>query len=186
VYDDARPCPDPALAARWEETRRALEEEQKKYESKAKQNRILPPFYDDDLFEVFNRELEEDNPSINLALQALTRLTELSVPVVILDATVGAGLDQRATPRLSETLALLRQAVTLSDRSLVYDLVAQPAPPGWSKSALLRYHRLLILDEHGQAAVGPRGFVVRLDSKVGVEVEKHGVNNEPSDATSEE
>lgn len=186
VYDDARLCPDTALAARWEETRCALEEERKKYEGKAKQNRILPPFYDDDLFEVFNRELEEDNPSVNLALQALTRLTELSVPVVILDAAAGAGLEQRATPRLSETLALLRQAVTLSDRNIVYDLVAQPAPPGWAKSALLRFHRLIILDDAGQATVGPRGFVVRLDSKVGVEVENLGAANTISDATSEE
>jgi hypothetical protein len=163
--------------ARWDETRQGLEQKRQRYEWAAKGNRILPPFYEDELFEDFNRELEEGDPTFNPALQALTRLTEPSVSLIILDPVRGAAIDQRATPGLLEALALLRQAVTLSDRRVVHHLLRQPAPPGWANSPLLRYHRLIILDARSRARVPGSSYVLALDSKRGVLVESQDSEN---------
>ena len=171
VYDDAAVCLDPALAARWAETRQRLGEKRQRYEGTAKGNRILPPFYADGLFEDFNRELEEDDPGISPTLQALTRLAEPSAPVIILDPAQGAALDQRVTPRLADALALLRRAVTLSDRRIVHHLLRQSALKGWTNSALLRHHRLIILDQQGRAAIGASGHAIVLHDELGVLVE---------------
>jgi hypothetical protein len=47
---------------------------------------IPPPYYPDNILEVWNKGLEEDQPEIHKSLQALTRLTEPTVSVVILRA----------------------------------------------------------------------------------------------------
>ena len=51
-------------------------------EDMAKRMVIPSPRYSDELLEVFNAQLEEDNPDVHRTLQAMTRLTKPSVSVV--------------------------------------------------------------------------------------------------------
>ena len=175
VYDE-RDCPtdlSAALRERWEGTRQDLLREQKQYEGKAKSFRILPPIYDDDIFEDFNRDLEEDDPTVAPTLQALTRLSEPTVRVVLLGPDEYAALDQKAAPRLSEVKELLRRSVTLGGKWLVPQLLREAAPRGWSRSALLRHHRLIGLDTTGRKVLSDGRDVLRLDLKLGVLIESN-------------
>ncbi|MBI2936251.1 MAG: CRISPR-associated helicase Cas3', partial [Chloroflexi bacterium] len=66
VYDDG-PCPEGLPAAVrdvWKDTGQKLAEKRAKHEALASQFRILPPDHSDDILEDFNRELEEDDPTV--------------------------------------------------------------------------------------------------------------------------
>lgn len=156
VYDDDRPCPadvSPPVRESWETTRRELVARRERDEAKANAFRILSPRHPS-LFEDFNRELAEDDPSIHHSLQALTRLGDRSVSVVCLGPEERAGLLLSEVPDIAGTWALLRRSVALADRRIVGDLEALKVPSGWRRSALLRHHRLLELDAEGGCRVG--------------------------------
>lgn len=175
VYDE-RDCPSELSAAlheKWEETRQDLLREQEQYEGKAKRFRILPPRYDDDIFEDFNRELEEDDPTVAPALQALTRLSEPNVRIVLLGPDEYAALDQKAEPRLTEVKDLLRRSVTIGGKWIVPQLLREAAPRGWSRSSLLRHHRLIGLDTTGRKVLSDGREVLMLDTDLGVLIESN-------------
>lgn len=118
----------------------------------------------------------EDDPGVHRAFQALTRLADPSVGVVLLhDTPAGLALTPdgppvRLTgrPTIADARHLLRRAVTLSSRRVVYALLAQEPPKAWQQSALLSHHRLLVLDATGSCTVGTQ--VVRLDPKLGITI----------------
>lgn len=146
VYDDA-PCPEPWLQEVWNATLRRQKQEQRKYTSEAADNMILPSLYDDDIFEDWNRELEEDSPEINPKLQALTRVGDPSVQVVLLYPRERK-LDV-SQPGREAARELLRCAVPIADRSVAPRLIAEGTPTRWRKSSLLRHCRLIPLREDG-------------------------------------
>ncbi|MCL4465047.1 MAG: hypothetical protein M1389_03270, partial [Chloroflexi bacterium] len=165
VYED-RPCPVEecrAFQKAWDESRRRLQQEIERDTQEAKDRWLKRPQYGGALWRLTSDPREEDAPDFHQAHQALTRLAEPSVPVVVLDQTgavPGIGsepaerIDVDVEPSASQVMRLLGRSVSVSDRRIVFDIIATAVPPGWQRSPLLRHHRLLILDQGGGVAIG--------------------------------
>ena len=178
VYDDTLLCPTDApasLRARWDETRRRMADARSRDESKATHVRVLPPFHEDDIFEDYNQQLDEDAPGLHSSLQALTRLGDRRVSVVLLAADDQAALRRSETPTIEIAKRLLRRSVTLGDRRIVGDLDVLPVPSGWKRSPLLRHHRPLAPDDTGAYRVGRH--VLRNDPDLGIVVDHDASEN---------
>jgi hypothetical protein len=67
-----------------EESLQALRQEQKDNRQAAEDYLIRPPSFKDDILEDFCRQLEEDNPDVHRTHQAVPRLTEPTVSLVLL------------------------------------------------------------------------------------------------------
>jgi CRISPR-associated endonuclease/helicase Cas3 len=167
VYRDESAAPDvaPALQEDWETTKRKMEATIQKHIATARQGSILPPHYPDDIFEDFNRQLDEENPEIHETLQAMTRLTEPTAEVILLTAnqenTIGALTSHE------EIETLLRHSVRISHQGIVHWLLREgPHPSEWKRSALLRHHRLVTLDNNGKARCGR--YTLQVDPELGV------------------
>jgi CRISPR-associated endonuclease/helicase Cas3 len=177
VYSDESSAGlDDAWTAALETSRRELERWRDQAERKALHCVIKLPSYSGDLLRDFNRELDEDAPDQHPTLQALTRLAERNVSVILLRQTAngltdldGRGVDLHRRPNLDDTRRLLGCAVTLTRAALVNYFSAAPVPSGWGKCASLRHHRPAILDAGGILRAG--GCVLRLDRELGVVIE---------------
>ncbi|MEW6211861.1 MAG: CRISPR-associated helicase Cas3' [Acidobacteriota bacterium] len=172
VYGE-RSCPETAsndLRQRWEETQQGLQAELGKMESIAQNNIIPDPRYEDDILEVWNRRLEEDEPEIHQSLQALTRLTDQNVSVVCLTPDERKQIDFSESPDIDAARFLLRRSVNLNNRAVVWKLLRQLAPEAWQRSALLRHHRLIELDEN--SCWKDSEHEIRLDAQLGVLITK--------------
>jgi hypothetical protein len=116
------------------------------------------------------------------AYQALTRLSEPSVPIVCLyaprDGSSGhpsvdpegkVMVDLAAEPEPGLARQLLARSVTVSTWRLVRALWEQPTPRGWVHSPLLRHHRPVCFDAQGNGKVGT--VRLHLDERtVGLEI----------------
>jgi CRISPR-associated endonuclease/helicase Cas3 len=170
VYDDARECPPElgeALRRRWDETRRDLLNRRQQDEAYARPLCVLPPNYDDDILQDFNQQLEEDAPHVAPSLQALTRLSAPTVPVVFLESEAYSALRRGRTPDSTQTKELLKCSTNISGRHIVSVLMSEGVPSGWLRSALLRHHRLVGLDEDRGVTLGER-YRLQLDPELGV------------------
>ena len=125
----------------------------------------------------FCQQLDEENPEVHASLQAATRLTRPSVSVVLLyqmDGEVSFDRDGTdpihiaATPSLAVTKRLLGRAFSLQHAGVVGALIDESVPSAWRRSSLLRFHRLLCLDCHGEASVG--NWRIRLDDDLGITI----------------
>lgn len=168
VYDDARPCPDPALEARWQETRHEYEAAIEDEEEQAARRYIQHPDFAGGLDRLVDTLREEDAPELHPSHQALTRLIEQTVTLICLPAN--GQHDFRRAPTVAEAIQLLRRSVTVADKSVVYTLLAEPAPEGWTQSPLLRHHRLLLLDAAHGAMRG--SFRLELHDELGLLIGK--------------
>lgn len=178
VYDQ-RPCPAamlPAWREAWARTLEAQHKEAAEAKQEAKQ-RLLPiPDRDGGLDWLVGMPREEDAPDLHPAHQALTRLAEPSVSLVLLHGSPkapsleagGAPFDPATAPTMALTKELLRCSVSVSDRRLVGPLLraTEATPPAWQRSALLRHHRAVYLDDAGDAQVA--GWTLRLDPELGL------------------
>lgn len=120
---------------------------------------------------------DDENPEIHQALRAATRLGDVSVRVIPLvrlgsktflarRREVETHLDDCDRPPPEEVKALAREALPVSDKRLVAELLRECTPPLFKATGHLRYHRPLILDETGCATLG--GVAVRLDADLGL------------------
>jgi CRISPR-associated endonuclease/helicase Cas3 len=140
---------------------------------------IESPVFEDDILELFNRQLEEDNPDAHHSIQAATRLTRPSVTLVLLHRASNGTLsltpdgtqsvDLSRSPGLAEAKQLLGNAVTLQDHRVLAHFVAQVPPPAWRQSGLLRFHRLAVLDS--DACYRTEKCVMRVDEEQGIMIE---------------
>lgn len=170
-----RECPASAgeeLQAYWQQTKEELSAKLKSMQTKADDVIIPPPHYPDNILEVWNKRLEEDEPEIHKSLQALTRLTEPTVSVVILRATEHSRIDLIQAPTYETVCFLLHHSVNLSHRGLVWNLLNCKVPDAWQRSALLRHHRLIKLDAEGNWNDQDRTYQLRLDERLGVVITK--------------
>ncbi len=180
VYGE-QPCSDAATEHLWQEwhtTQQKLVQLQDKHESFAQRVCIPSPMAPGNVLEHFNLQLEEESPESHRTIQAQTRLGDPSVDVVLLTAQEWAALPSR-TPTVKEAERLLKRAVAVSNRRVVPRLLdpQRPAPTAWQRSALLRHHRLVILDDsHGPYSNAIGGYVFELDDEVGLTITK--VNKE--------
>jgi CRISPR-associated endonuclease/helicase Cas3 len=176
--------PDAAWDAALNTSQRELERWRDEAGRKALHCVIKLPSYHGDLLRDFNRELDEDAPDQHPTLQALTRLGEPNVSVVLLRQNAtgvsdldGRPVDLRRRPDLPAAQRLLGGAVNLTRKALVGHFSCEPVPSGWRKCALLRHHRPAILDTNDSLQAA--GCVLRLDRELGVVIEREG---EPGEA----
>lgn len=155
VYGAGAPKSAPALVDEIAQLDAALAESIDELERNA-EGRLLahPKNCVDDPFSNFGLPLEEDNPEIAKALQALTRLGEPTLPVAFLtDADV-----TKREPTREETRAIVERTLSVSNKSLFYALQASPPPESWKRSPWLRNTRVVRL-ENGRARVGSKQLI---------------------------
>jgi CRISPR-associated endonuclease/helicase Cas3 len=180
VYGEKIAWPSPALQEAATAAKEKLNEEIRGEQFQAKGNLIASPHSQEEPDEIllqFSKNLEEDNPDVHQALQALTRLTEPSVQVVCLCATPtgdclssdGAVVNLKTKPTGSLTRALLRRALTITDKRVVFTLLKdeQCKPSGWKESSALRHHRVLHFEE-GKTTIGR--YTLHLDPELGLRI----------------
>lgn len=180
VYD-GRPCPvgEPeAVRAAWAATGEEHTAFVKQQEEQAKMAYLPRPGADAALWEMVRQPREEDAPELHPAFQARTRLAPPSVTVAVLHATPagpalgrdGPPLDLTARPDRQTARALLRRSVSLSDRRVVFALLAQAPPAGWARTAVTQGLRCLAVDARGAVAVPGTEWRLRLDPETGIEI----------------
>ncbi len=164
-------CPDSAtddLRENWQKTAIELRQSLKRMEAEAQRVVAPEPTYPDDILEMCHKRLEEDEPEIHQSLQALTRLTEPNVSVICLTPEQRRRFRLAEEPTISIAKELLRHSVTLNSRHVVWPLLGQKPHSAWSKSALLRRHRLLELDEAGRCVAG--AYQIQVHPELGVTI----------------
>jgi CRISPR-associated endonuclease/helicase Cas3 len=177
VYGE-RTCPDTLsghLRELWNGTFKKQHNAMEADRYKAQDRWLRPPWSDEALWQFTDNALEEDRPEFHEEHQALTRLADPTVDVVLLygtqerpclDSALTQPVDAKAPPTVPQAKQLLRRSVPVSDRRVVYTLLDQPVPSGWCSSPLLRHHRLLVLDADGSALVGR--WRLELDDDLGL------------------
>jgi len=148
----------------------------------AKQRLIAKPDYED-LLTDHNEVLEEDNPKVNDAFRALTRLAEPSVTLICLHETAqgialesdgtGAPIDVSKRPDLKQAKELLKRAVGVQRRDVVnYFVKNVKMAAGWRESAAVRYHYPVKFDQNGECNPVGADFTLKLTHELGLEVIK--------------
>jgi CRISPR-associated endonuclease/helicase Cas3 len=180
VYGDEAPAPpSDAWCVALTESRTALDRRRAKDEAEARKVLIRPPTHPDNILEDFCQQLEEDDPGVHPTLQALTRLGDPTVSLVLLwrkeeglalTADAPPCLDLGLAPTLDDARAFLRRSVSLSHFACVRHFSAEKVPESWRRNSLLRHHRVLELDSQGEALAGQ--YRLRLDPELGVVVRK--------------
>jgi CRISPR-associated endonuclease/helicase Cas3 len=171
VYEQDLPCPTSLsneLQKLWSSTKEEQTKELHKHQTFAKEVIIPPPQDKDDVLEKCYKDLKEDQPEINPTFQALTRLTELSIPVVLLIPNQHEFINEKHTPTLEETKLFLAHSLNLQNKGLVYELLNQSVPEGWQKSALLRNHRLIKLNNSNSWQSPTKNYEIILDQELGI------------------
>lgn len=172
VYDDRPPPEDlPSnLIQTWYDTKKKLDESVSKDKEEAFVRWIKSPDFDGALWKTTLDMREEDEPELHPAHRALTRLGGPTVNVVCM--TEGSEEQQCEDSRLSyqQINNLLKRSLTISHMGVVPRLIKTEPPDRWKKTPLLRYHRLLILDENNMVVVG--NFQMRLDPELGLQISR--------------
>jgi len=172
VYREDEGLPEGAgdeLANRWRETWAAMQEKKRKESTEAKDRTVRTPVgstaHPSD-FQRFWRE--EDSPELHPALQAVTRLTEPTVSVVLLPE--GSPLEPKGStpPDRAILRELVGRSVSVSSWLALNALFKQEVPPAFQASPALRHHRLLILDTNGEGRVDDVHF--SYDPELGLEI----------------
>jgi CRISPR-associated endonuclease/helicase Cas3 len=170
VYHDDEALPERVggeLAERWRQTWKAMQEKKRNESREARDRTVRTPAgsaaHPSD-FQRFWRE--EDAPDLHPALQAVTRLAEATVSVVLLPQ--GSPLQPKGSraPDRDTVRALIGRSVSVSSRRVVAALFKQEPPQAFAASPALRRHRLLILDGNGEARV--EGARLRYDPELGL------------------
>jgi CRISPR-associated endonuclease/helicase Cas3 len=170
VYGDGRlPAHSPAWEAALAAAKKAMVDKEREDSQAAKSPLVASPVDEDEILYRPNRQLEEDNPDLSRAHQALTRLVQPSVSLIILyeidgnlfldpDGRHSVRLDRR--PNLERTRAFLRNAVTVHQKDCVFHYLKEAPPSGWRKSGLLRFHRVVRVDRQGKFCTGEYPLLV--------------------------
>ncbi len=154
--------------------------EQEKETAQAKKRIVALPDYED-LLTDRNEGLEEDDPKVNEAFRALTRLAEPSVsliclhetaqgPVLDIDGT-SAPVDIKKRPNLQLAKKLLMCALSVQRRDVVEFFVRNiKTSSAWRESAAVRYHYPVKFDRNGEYHPEGAGFTMKLTRELGLEV----------------
>ncbi len=187
VYDEKRECPaglSEALKEQWEESKRKQFKDLNYEKGEAENRYIKWPGFSGPLGRMVSDPREEDDPTLHMAHQALTRLTRLTVNVIclygtgtqaFLDKKRNEPLDFNITPNREIIRRLLEHSVSLSRFGLTVAIIhddKNTLPIAWGKTALLRHHRILFFNEQG-ICIFPYGtFQIRLDDESGLVIKK--------------
>jgi CRISPR-associated endonuclease/helicase Cas3 len=153
----------------WQETAKKMFGEREKAEEEARARRLRTPCGElAEPWEFLKEAREEDEPELHPKLQALTRLAEPSINVVLLPAGVSPPGEKTRLPpgRVKELLAY---GLLVTHASAVRALAAETPPPAFAATSALRRHRLLQLDGDGAARHGALTF--RYSAELGLIIE---------------
>ena len=140
--------------------------------------RVVHPPQEEMLLNQGNEKLEEDNPEIHQAFQALTRLSEPGVSIVCLfDTASGIAFDPdgeettdlKTVPSPQQIKRLLQNTVTIQHKGVLRALLNREVPSGWKSIPALRHARLVIF-EGGSCQL--EGYTLRLSRQIGLEIKK--------------
>jgi CRISPR-associated endonuclease/helicase Cas3 len=138
--------------------------------------RELPAPDETNPFADFACRYDDEDPRVHGELRALTRLGEPAVTVVPVIEVAGrlvlasdpaqpVEVDAEELP-FPAVRAIALQTLSISRRGVVAALLRDESPRCFQRCGHLRHHRLLRLDEAGEAAVG--GARLRLDRELGL------------------
>lgn len=176
-YGD-EPLPDtpPTLIAALEAAWLKMQQDDDKNEYEARKRLVGKPTFDGLLNET-SAGLEEDDPNVHAAFQALTRLGPPTISLVCLHETPaglntepdgsGVFIDLARKPDAETTKALARATVGVSNRAAVDHFRAYEPPPAWRKHALLYDHRVAVFINGVYTC---DGLTLRLSHKLGLEI----------------
>lgn len=172
VYQEGEAMPEGpsgALADRWRATWEAIEEKKRKESAEARNRLVRTPTGPSAIPSDLQKWVkDEDSPELHPALQALTRLTEPTVSIVLLwESSALLGMTTKA-PTRDEVRELLGHAVTVSSRRAIHALREQRVPAAFETNAALCHHRLVVLDGNSEARVD--GVILRYDRELGLTV----------------
>ncbi len=185
VYDEKRECPAGVSAEvkeKWEESRRKHLEDMEHEKDEAETRWIKWPGFSGHLGSIVSEPREEDDPTLHMAHQALTRLTGLTVNVIclygndtqaFLDKKQNEPLDFNITPNREIIRRLLEHSVSVARFGLTEEIIKDgknTLPHAWWEISLLRHHRLLFFDEQGICPYGR--FQLRMDDESGLVIKK--------------
>ena len=139
----------------------------------------LTDFDDEDFYDSFNFQLDENDPEKHKTLRAHTRDEERpTVSVVLLTQSEVDSINLEVEPNRETSEFLIRREVKISKGGLTQEIIANPdfKVPHWEKSALLRHHRLIVLNEQNQKIIGKT--ILILDDEKGVEYKTAGGESE--------
>ncbi len=161
--------------------REKYEQQMREQELSARSRTLKPPNFPDDPFGDFGVPLrDDDDPTLAEDLRAVTRLGDPSIEIVCLHIRNGRTylnrectkeLDPACVPDRGQIAALLGNGTRISTRGLVQELFRQGPPEGWTRTALLRHRRVIML-EHGVARLAR--FRLELDDEIGLVIEREG------------
>jgi len=126
-----------------------------------------------------NLDLEEDNPDVSRALQALTRRDAPGISLVCLHRVNGQiCLDPQGnepvnqdSPTPAQVRQLARRVITVQSYPLIKHFSTQEPPEPWKKIAALRYVRLAIF-VNAEYTDSP-DFTLRLTRALGLQIDYH-------------
>lgn len=159
-----------ALRATWRETLAKKEQDDADEEDEARDRHLKRPDYGGELWKIVPAlGMEEDAPDLHKQFQALTRLSDDNVSVVLLyPHECDALLDGKA-PSLKRIRELLRRALTVSTRRAVAIIREEGEQPAtWKKSRFLRHHYCVRLEADG--TYGRRKNRLHYDKEEGLTV----------------
>ncbi len=183
VYGDEDGLPSDLpdrIADALEEARQRMEKHYQEgvYEA---QKRLIPPPDDEGLLASTTALLEEENPEVHRAFQALTRSGPPGLPVVCLHRTAvgltlepdgsGPAVDLDQEPDRGLTRLVGQYTLRITHQGVVQHLLKQPGPSGWRDHPLLRHHRVLIFED-GLCSLPDTRYALRLSRELGLTIEK--------------
>lgn len=177
VYGDADiPQLTRGLSDIMEKARQKCEKECAAAELEAGQRLVDEPG-DPKLIGKRNLDLEEDNPEVSRALQALTRRSATGISLICvhrindtlyLDSQGNSPVDvENPTPQ--QILGLARCAISVQNQRVVEYFTNQEQKDSWKKIAALRYARLAIFDNN--AYIAGSNFALRLTRTLGLQID---------------
>ena len=178
VYNSKLECFDERYLSVWDETKYRLDTKLSEKKIKAKAV-YLTDFDDDDFYDSFNFQLDENDPEKHKTLRAHTRDEERpTVSIVLLTQSEANQINLEAEPNRETSEFLIRREVKISKGGLTQNIIVNPdfKVSNWEKSALLRHHRLIVLDEQNQKIIGKK--ILILDDEKGVEYKTAGGESE--------
>ncbi|MDQ3129937.1 MAG: CRISPR-associated helicase Cas3', partial [Acidobacteriota bacterium] len=171
VYDKKRDCFDEKYLQPWNATK--IISDKKLSEKRIRAKAVYLTYVDDDdFFNSFRPPLDEDDPEKHSTLRAQTRDEERpSVAVVLLTQEEAKSINLNVNPNTETSEFLIKREVKISRSGLTQAILANPdfKKNAWDKNALLRHHRLIILDKNKETIVG--SFKIILDDERGILIE---------------
>jgi len=150
----AQDCPTiypDTLRATWQETRAEKEKGDAGEADEARDRHLKRPDFSGELWQIVPAlGMEEDAPELHKQFQALTRLSDESVSVVLLYPHECDALLDGKPPSSKRVREILRRSLTVSTRRAVAIIREEgEKPTAWKKARFLRHHYCVRLEADG-------------------------------------